>query len=223
MTIRGKQPYTFCPKREKWKSLKPFSTMKGWRITWFSALLVQDKLGWTPFMSATKADTGAREIMEKFLQFLIQHMTNNDPSDCLNKLIETKNKSTQTQFTLLMRNGHEDFGKSREKLFELMEKHSNPQGMAKWFNILVRQLAEPNSCDLTARSMKELILLASRTDVDLKTVMTERIDRYGNTMLMELAKNMKDEALREILTSSITSNHVSFLLKCAQFVKLCIS
>ena len=59
--------------------------------------------------------------------------------------------------------------------------------------------------------MKELILLVSRTDVDLKTVMTERIDRYGNTMLMELAKNMKDEALREILTSSITSNHVSFI------------
>ena len=82
--------------------------------------------------------------------------------------------------------------------------------MAKWFNILVRQLAEPNSCDLTARSMKELILLVSRTDVDLKTVMTES-DRYGNTMLMELAKNMKDEALREILTSSITSNHVSFM------------
>ena len=80
-------------------------------------------------MSATKADTGAREIMEKFLQFLIQHMPNNDPSsDCLNKLIETKNKSNDTLFTLLMRNGHEDFGKSREKLFELMEKHSNPQG-----------------------------------------------------------------------------------------------
>ena len=174
-----------------------------------SALLVQDKLGWTPFMSATKADTGAREIIEKFLQFLIQHMPNNEPSsDCLNKLIETKNKSNDTLFTLLMRNGHEDFGKSREKLFELMKKHSNPQEMAKWFNILVRQLAEPNSCDLTARSMKELILLASRTDVDLKTVMTES-DRYGNTMLMELAKNMKDEALREILTSSITSNHVS--------------
>ena len=78
-----------------------------------SALLVQDKLGWTPFMSATKADTGAREIMEKFLQFLIQHMPNNNPSsDCLNKLIETKNKSNDTLFTLLMRNGHEDFGKS---------------------------------------------------------------------------------------------------------------
>ena len=90
--------------------------------------MVQDKLGWTPFMSATKADTGAREIMEKFLQFLIQHMSNNDPSDCLNKLIETKNKSNDTLFTLLMRNGHEDFGKSREKLFELMEKHSNRQG-----------------------------------------------------------------------------------------------
>ena len=90
---------------------------------------------------------------------------------------------------------------------------ANPTEMAKWFNILVRQLAEPNSCDLTARSMKELILLVSKTDVDLKSVMTES-DRYGNTMLMELAKNMKDEALREILTSSITSNHVSFIKMC---------
>ena len=95
--------------------------------------------------------------------------------------------------------------------YPLINYLANPTEMAKWFNILVRQLAEPNSCDLTARSMKELILLVSRTDVDLKTVMTES-DRYGNTMLMELAKNMKDEALREILTSSITSNHVSFII-----------
>ena len=162
-------------------------------------------------MSATKADTGAREVIEKFLQFLIDNMTDNEASNCLSKLIQTKNKSNDTLFTLLMRNGHEDFGKSRQKLFELMEKHSNPKEMAKWFNILVRQLSEPNSCDLTARSMKELILLVSRTEVDFKSVMSE-CDEFGNTTLMELAKNMKDEALREILTSSFTSNFVSIVL-----------
>ena len=107
-----------------------------------------------------------------------------------------------------MRKGHEDFGESRTMLFQLLAKHSNPQDLAKWFNKFVRQLLEPNSCDLTARSMKELILLASKTEIDFKYVMLER-DKLGHTLLMELAKNMKDEALREILTSSITSNYVS--------------
>ena len=46
-----------------------------------SGLLKQDKLGWTPLMSATKADTGAREIMEKFLNFLLEHMNNNASED----------------------------------------------------------------------------------------------------------------------------------------------
>ena len=175
-----------------------------------SGLLKQDKLGWTPLMSATKADTGAREIMEKFLKFLLEHMNNNASEDQSNlcKLIEAQNRSKDTLFTLLMRKGHEDFGESRTMLFQLLAKHSNPQDLAKWFNKFVRQLLEPNSCDLTARSMKELILLASKTEIDFKYVMLER-DKLGHTLLMELAKNMKDEALREILTSSITSNYVS--------------
>ena len=34
-------------------------------------------------------------------------------------------------------------------------------------------------------------------------------DEAGNTILMELAKNMKDDALREILTNSATVNFIT--------------
>ena len=56
--------------------------------------------------------------------------------------------------------------------------------------------------------MKELIDLASVINVDFTKVLSEQ-DADGNHLLMELAKNMKDDALREILTNSATSHHVS--------------
>ncbi len=55
--------------------------------------------------------------------------------------------------------------------------------------------------------MKELIDLANTIDVDFTKVLSEQ-DENGNNLLMDLAKNMKDDALREILTNSATSYHV---------------
>ena len=81
----------------------------------------------------------------------------------------------------------------------------------KWLYILTKQLLIPNSCDLTSRSMKELIYLASKINVNFEKVFEEK-DDLGNNILMELAKNMKDDALREVLTNSSTSNYVSILL-----------
>ena len=59
--------------------------------------------------------------------------------------------------------------------------------------------------------MKELIYLASKINVNFEKVFEEK-DDLGNNILMELAKNMKDDALREVLTNSSTSNYVSILL-----------
>ena len=53
--------------------------------------------------------------------------------------------------------------------------------------------------------MKELIRLFSQLEVDFKDVMERRHD-----LLMTLAEEMKDEALREILTNTCTSKCVSF-------------
>ena len=40
-------------------------------------LLSPDHLGWTPIMSATKADRGSIEIIDMCLEFLLKHMKNN--------------------------------------------------------------------------------------------------------------------------------------------------
>ncbi len=50
--------------------------------------------------------------------------------------------------------GHEalhDFQKSRRILFALLAKFVKTDNLHKWFHTLVRQLLEPNSCDLTSR------------------------------------------------------------------------
>ena len=39
-------------------------------------LLLQDNLGYTPLMSATKANENGKEIIETFLNFLLNYMTN---------------------------------------------------------------------------------------------------------------------------------------------------
>ncbi len=63
-------------------------------------LLYPDRLKWTPVMSATKADSGAKDIMEMFLNFL---NTNFHNADEVAALMEAANKSGDTLFTLLMR------------------------------------------------------------------------------------------------------------------------
>ena len=40
-------------------------------------LLSPDYLGWTPIMSAIKADRGTKEIIDMFLEFLLEHMKSN--------------------------------------------------------------------------------------------------------------------------------------------------
>lgn len=174
-----------------------------------NGLLHPDKLAWTPVMAATKADQGAKEIVEMFIKLLDEKM----PSyEHCKRLMTDTNKSNDTLFTLLMRNGLEakafkDFANARKMLFALLFKHS-VDPLHSWFNILVRQLLQQNSCDLTSRSMKELIDLATENGLDFAQVLLEQDDN-GNNILMELAKNMKDDALREILTNTSTSNDVT--------------
>ena len=44
---------------------------------------------------------------------------------------------------------------------------------------------------------------------DIWKEILEEKDKEGDNILMELAKNMKDDALREILTNTATYNYVS--------------
>jgi hypothetical protein len=60
---------------------------------------------------------------------------------------------------------------------------------------LMQQLSTPNSCDLSSRTMKEIIDLSGEFGVDFALLFAVK-DGDGNNLLMELAKNMKDDALR---------------------------
>ena len=106
---------------------------------------------------------------------------------------------------------YEDFAKSRQDLFRLLDNHSD---LTLWFPKLVKQLLEPNSCDLNSRSMKEMIDLAAQScaKIDFEAILEQK-DSAGNNMLMELAKNMKDDALREFLTNTYSSSFVSWFFK----------
>ena len=84
-------------------------------------LLMQDNLGYNPLMSATKANKNGKEIIEMFLNFLLDNMAN--PNQ-LESLLMASSKCNETLFTLLVRNvGEEDFSHTRSLLFSLLKKH----------------------------------------------------------------------------------------------------
>ena len=77
-----------------------------------AALLQQDKLGWNPIMTSTKADSGVEEMVNMFLAFLEPRM---DAAQVA-QLIDAENIYRDTVFTLLMRN-KDMFVDSRRILF----------------------------------------------------------------------------------------------------------
>ena len=101
-----------------------------------------------------------------------------------------------------------DFAKARKDLFSLLKKY-DPTNLDKWFNKLIRQLLEPNTCNFTARQMKELIELASGIGTDFERVYRHPDQKTGNNFLMDLARNLMDDVLREVLTNPCTTNFVS--------------
>ena len=183
------------------------------------ALLIKDKLGWTPLMSATKADKNVQKIIDMFLNFLLNHKFNQledfleatplpPPTTDSNDSGKMIDYCSETIFTLLMRKDYQEtFSQTRNLLFQLIAKHSSAQDLSKWFYRLTKQLLKSKSCPLNDRSMKELILLASNIEVDFKSVLSAR-NKFGNTILMKLALEMKDEALHELMTNTKTSKEV---------------
>ena len=165
-------------------------------------------------LMATLVNSGAKDLIESFLAFLNKHMKSESE---IVQLLETTNRSNDTLFTLLMKSGLEieEFANARKALIQLLIHHSD---LNLWFPKLVKQLIEPNSCDLNSRSMKELIDL-SADFVDFKAILEQK-DPDGNNILMELAKNMKDDALREFLTNTYSFHFVSiFLIYMRKFSK----
>lgn len=170
-----------------------------------AALLQQDKLGWNPIMTATKADSGVEDMVKLFLVFLEPRM---DAAE-VTRLLTAENISKDTVFTLLMRN-NDMFVDSRRILLGIVVRcsSSHPRQVNERMLRLMHQLQTPNSCELSSRTMKEMVDLSGEFGIDFADLFAVR-DQDGNNLLMELAKNMKDDALREVLTNAHTANFVT--------------
>ena len=103
-------------------------------------LLMQDNLGYNPLMSATKSNKNGKEIIEMFLNFLLDNMAN--PNQ-LESLLMASTMCNETLFTLLVRNvGEEDFSHTRRLLFSLLRKHFDERKLVDWFLELTTQVRE---------------------------------------------------------------------------------
>ena len=178
-------------------------------------LLMQDNLGYNALMSATKANKNGKEIIEMFLNFLLNNMIN--PNQLKSLMMANNGKCKETLFTLLVRNvGEENFSHTRDLLFSLLKKHSDSEkNLEDWFLEMTKQVRESKTNNLSSSTMKELIRLGADAGVKFKSVLAHQ-SKFGNTLLMKLAMKMKDEALREILTNTRTSKYVSLLFKTMQ-------
>ncbi|CAM6053917.1 unnamed protein product [Sphagnum tenellum] len=111
-------------------------------------------------------------------------------------------------FTLLMRN-NKLFVPARRALFQILTEYArDPREVNERVLRMLQQLTTPNSCELTSRTMKEIVDLSGEFGVDFEELFLVK-DSDGNNLLMELAKNMKDDALREILTNNRTANFIT--------------
>ena len=168
------------------------------------AVLQQDKLGWSPIMAATKADSGVEDMMEMFLRFLEPRLE----YDQVKTLFDSENIAKDSVFTLLMRN-NDKFVPSRQILFQILTRYSKDANETNYRILkMLQQLTTPNSCELTSRTMRQIIDLSSAIGVDFHELFAVK-DKDGNNVLMELAKTMKDDALREILTNNRTANFIT--------------
>ena len=174
---------------------------------------------------------GASEFVEVGLKFLLQDglkeklqverllsdQCQSQPKN--NKKKTNKLKKVQindTLFTLLMKNVDDDnsFSNNLKLLMEILFKFFSQTESNDWFVKLLKQLIKPNSCEFNGHSMIKMIELFNSTgktnrgkNIQYSEVLSLK-DVNGHNILMTMAKNEKDDALREFLTNTATSPYV---------------
>ena len=174
---------------------------------------------------------GASEFVEVGVKFLLKDglkeklQVERLLSDQCQSQPKNKNKNKvqihDTLFTLMMKNIEDDdnsFSNALELLMEILFKFFSQSELNKWFVKLLKQLIRPNSCDCNGYSMTKLIELFNNTGMSngRKNIQYSEVlslkDVNGHNILMSMAKNEKDDALREFLTNTVTSPYVRLFL-----------
>ena len=173
---------------------------------------------------------GASEFVEVGVKFLLQDglkeklQVERLLSDQCQSQPKNKNKVQihDTLFTLMMKNIEDDdnsFSNALKLLMEILFKFFSQSELNKWFVKLLKQLIRPNSCDCNGYSMTKLIELFNNTGIAIdggKNIQYSEVlslnDVNGHNILMSMAKNEKDDALREFLTNTVTSPYVRYFV-----------
>ena len=171
---------------------------------------------------------GASDFVEVGLKFLLQDglkeklQVERLLSDQCQSQPKNKNKNKvqihDTLFTLMMNNIDDSFSNALKLLMQILIKFFSQSELNKWFVKLLKQLIRPNSCDCNGYSMTKLIELFNNTGIAInggKSIQYSEVlslkDVNGHNILMSMAKNEKDDALREFLTNAVTSPYVRYL------------
>ena len=178
---------------------------------------------------------GASEFVEVGLKFLLQDGLKENLqverllSDQCQSQPKNKNKVQihDTLFTLMMKNIEDDdnsFSNALKLLMEILFSFFSQSELNKWFVKLLKQLIRPNSCDCNGYSMTKLIELFNNTGIAInggKSIQYSEVlslkDVNGHNILMSMAKNEKDDALREFLTNTVTSPYVRYFVNHSDF------
>ena len=154
-------------------------------------------------------------------KFQVERLFSDRCQSQLKDKIKPKNiQIYDTLFTLLMKNVDDDdsFRNVRKLLMKILFTFFSETEINIWFVKLLKQMIKPNSCEFNGHSMIEIIELFnnsgkthSEKNLQYAKVLSQK-DDDGHNILMSMAKNEKDDALREFLTNAMTSPYVRLFL-----------
>ena len=145
------------------------------------------------------------QIMKFFLKMILEH---NSDETLQEIAVFHSNKHNDTILTLLMKN-NEVFRETMGLFFTVFcqyfnKRNARSQGLYR----IICQILQPNSCEANAKSISDIIQQLSLVDPTFfqeeNHLFSYKNPKTKSNVLMELAKNAKDDALREILVNRQT-------------------
>ena len=169
------------------------------------ALKAKDRFGQSPMLSAINAPENRNEILKFFFEVILE---NKSDEDLYEVAVFNINKHNDTTLTLLMKN-YDVFRDTIGLFFMIFceyfkERSAQSEGLYR----IICQILQQNSCEANAKSLSDIIHQLALVDPTFfneeNYLFSYKNPKTKSNALMELAKNAKDDALREILVNRQT-------------------
>ena len=169
------------------------------------ALKAKDRFGQSPMLSAINAPENRNEILKFFFEVILE---NKSDENLYEVAVFNSNKHNDTTLTLLMKN-YDVFRDTMGLYFQVFCEYFNKRkAHSEGFYRIVCQILQQNSCEANAKSLSDIIHQLTVVDPTFfreeNYLFSYKNPKTKSNALMELAKNAKDDALREILVNRQT-------------------